>query len=404
MRPAVILAIAYVLIALNLHLLTGIDFANYIERGGFLAAAVYFCVRRGVHGPVLGIGVAVIGLIVFLGAISPYEFLDWGNLTFSLNQVVTVYLLLAARYSPRDGYDVLRIAAAAPILIVVMGLVYQMMGFWSVFGRGFSEDSGRLQGSLIPAFLAGYALCGTFAAVQLGATTHRRTFYALAILNCAILLMTGARAPAAIGLPLALVYIILSPQVGVRTKIAAPAVVLVTIAGLVMTVGQELIGRLVAGGSSGREEMWAYFERMGQEYYWTGIGYMQSYYVKLPHELATRVNSTAVHNDYVRLAAELGTPGTVVFYLLLTGAFAYAALRNGGWRGLVVSLLAYLGFLAYSWSDNAFGTASDYMLMVLGVIAGMRVIAPQSANQYRTVLSGRSAWRVRQDPEAQETA
>ena len=118
---------------------------------------------------------------------------------------------------------------------------------------------------------------------------------------------------------------------------------------------------------SGRDIMWAYLASFADDYFWTGIGYGHQFFAT-PRAIIINFGSAAAHNDYYRLAVELGYPGMIMFYLLLTLAMYFV------WSGRVVQrdpsvLIAYLGFLTLSITENVLSSPAYFPLLIV-TIAG----------------------------------
>jgi O-antigen ligase len=69
----------------------------------------------------------------------------------------------------------------------------------------------------------------------------------------------------------------------------------------------------------------------------------------------------APHNEFIRLAVELGVIGASLYIAFYVAIMLNAWLRAHAGRLLI--LLVGLGFLAFCYTDNAFMTATDYPML-----------------------------------------
>jgi len=367
MLPRAILLTGYLMTAFGLGLFD-IPYYNIALRAVFVAAAIGFIIIRGARPFVLGCMMVTIVYIIIIAFFTPYPEFTWEPVIFGLNQVLTVYLFMSVRYNSEDAARIFAIASWMPLLMFVVGFVYTLARFHPLFSQTMTGIV-RLQGTSIPAFYAGIAMCGTFAATKMAVHRPQARYVGLVLINLMILLATGARMPAAVAIPLCIILFATSRQLPAKVKLGFPVFGAVIAGGPLALAAGSLFSRLETGGTSGRDVMWDYIELLAHDYWWTGVGFMQILYMEFPHEVAVQVNGiTAVHNDFIRLYAEIGMPGMILFYSILSIAYLYAANKSGGWRNLPISTLTYIGFLAFSWTDNAFGTNEYYMLLVLGLL------------------------------------
>lgn len=369
MLARILIALAYLLTILNLQFVFQIERVSPIERSLFLGAALAFLLTRPLSRFIMGCWVATIGMAIILGALTRYPQFEWETLFLALNQITVLYVLLAIKPTRADRDGLLLIGALIPLASVALGLVYQLLGLWTMFQAEFATGLPRMSGSMIPAYLSAYAMAGTFAATALGTIRNRPVFFVLAIVDLGILLLAGGRAALAVTLPICAITFLASANTPLRVKVAVALAGPVALAGFLVTVGQTALSRLVSSTENGREILWQFTWGLADKHPWTGIGFGHAYWAT-PLRIKTMTGTQATHNDYIRLAAELGYIGMPLFYLLLILAVARAWLAG---HRTVLPWIALAGFLFVSRSDNALATPGEMMLVVFGVLANARV-------------------------------
>lgn len=372
--PRVIIILAYLIFILNLGEVLGLEAANVVSKGVFLLAAAACVLTRPVTYSVLVLLALCIVMILFLGVATTYPGFSWMTVIMSLNQIIIVYALLAYKPTARDADSFLRAASFFPIVCVVLGMAYNVTGLHSMYATEWGTGFGRLSGTLVPAFLSGLGMCGTFAALQLGVAGKRPAYLAVLAVNLIILLLAGGRMPLAVALVVSGASLMLNRAIPPRIKFYSVAAGTAALFVLVLGFGGTMIERLGASGDNGRLLMWGYLETLAAHYPWTGIGWGHQF-LSVPREISIQTGSSAAHNDYLRLLVELGQVGMPLFYLLLTGAVLITCVRDRigfNWTLLV----AYLGFLTISWTDNTVAAPSHFPILILAAIAHRRYGAP----------------------------
>jgi hypothetical protein len=360
---------AYILVILNLTPILGRATANVVEKSALVVAAVLFLAARPFSRPVACLMVATVALVVLLGAATIYPSFSWATVIVSLNQIVIVYVLLAIHPTDKDCDGFLQLAAWLPVASAVLGFAYQAAGIAPAFAVEFTSGLYRFQGSLLPAFLSGFAMCGAFSALQLGISGRKPIYYAVLAADFGILLAAGGRAPFAVALVVCAASLLLGRSINVRTKVTGILVGVGSLFFFILVFGEKLITRFQGSGDNGRLIMWGYLQTLIDQYPWTGIGFGHQY-LSVPREVSIVAGSTAAHNDYYRLAVELGQIGMPVFYLFLTAAVLIVARRNRVTDWTVI--LAFGGFLFLSRTDNTLAAPSHFPLVILAAFASTR--------------------------------
>jgi O-antigen ligase len=363
------IAIAYGIFIINAGAVLKVEAINVIEKGAFLIAATLYVTSRPRSNVILWMLGLNCLLIFFLGYFTTYPGFSWGTLIKSLNQIFIVYMLLACVPTEADRDAFLKIAAWLPIASTFLGILYHLAGLRAISGFEYSTGLMRFQGSLIPAFLAGVAMCGTFAAMQF-ALIKRPFYFGVAGADFLILLLTGGRAALAVTLVVCGVSFYLKPQVSLKLKTIGTVVGL-AVGGLMLGAMWESIAtRFQSSGANGRDVMWPYLEELASQYPWTGVGFGHQFFT-VPREVVILTGSTAAHNDFIRVMVELGYVGVAIFYTLFILAVLWV------WRSPHVNkspivLIALAGFLFLSRTDNALATPAYFPLIILSVMASVR--------------------------------
>ena len=191
--------LAYALYILNIGLVFKLEAVNAIEKLAFLVAALCFVMTRPVDRRVLVLLAVAVGMVLFLGLLTPYPYFQWTILISALNQFIIIYLFIAAKPSARDAQVILFLIAVAPVASALLGIAYDIVGIRPMFGAEFANRADRFRGSLIPSFLSGLAMCGVIACVLLVFRRGAR-YIPLGILNLGILVLAGGRAALAVAL------------------------------------------------------------------------------------------------------------------------------------------------------------------------------------------------------------
>ncbi|MCX5493777.1 O-antigen ligase family protein [Kaistia dalseonensis] len=327
-----------------------------------LFASIAFVMTRPRVGYMLG-ALALMILTTFISALmTRYPAFNWSVYIMSLNQIVVPMLFLSARPTIVDRDFVLRMASWVPITCAVLGLLYQAAGIRNVFGYEYGSGLPRFQGSLIPALFAGFTLSGSVAAMKYAHLVNRRYLW-LACINIVLLVLSGSRVPTAIALVLCAFIFYTNFNGQRRLKVMGTIIAGVGMVILLSTVGSGIIERFSQNGLSGRDVMWSYLEIVLAQYSDFGIGFGHQMSA-VPREVLIVTGSTAAHNDYLRLALELGYGGAIAFYALFMGSVLL--LWNSHYqRRDPLMLMGAISFFILSLTDNALAAPSHFPLLLI---------------------------------------
>lgn len=270
---------------------------------------------------------------------------------------VTPFLLFFCAKPANWGSTLRRAITLAPLLSVVLGTVLDVLGLRPVF---FHSGGLRLAGLGHPAFLAGVCLPAIYAGSMRWLRTASPREALLLAVNLVILLLTGARAPAAYAAIVIGGSLILAPGSAVPR---AHRLVLIA-AGLaavpVLLVVGEHYGSLrlfevldgEASNLSGRQLLWPMFEAASARAPWFGWG-LGSGNLVIPRDgpIAILIGTWAAHNEYLRIQVEGGHVGRTLLIVLFV-LWAMSHTRRLPPLERVVTSLIFLTFGAHAMTDN----------------------------------------------------
>ncbi len=260
--------------------------------------------------------------------------------------------------APRSWCDaVIAMVIRLPALVVLGGLGLDLAGVHALFG----EAAGlRLAGMGHPAFLAGFALAGVYAAlVELFRDGRGRDLAWLGA-NLLILALTGARAPLMLALAVVALALLFLPA---RRFDALARLPLLLAAGLLLPLLAVVAGKLTSirlfnvlsddpEGLSGRDLIWPLFQDAWAERPWTGWGVGAGKTLVDPDSLiAHLLGTTTAHNEYLRIGVDGGWLG-----LGLLGLFMAGWVWRHGTRlaqsDKAILYLVFMAFAVHSFTDS----------------------------------------------------
>ncbi len=174
---------------LLLALLAGLRFGSRLDPFNPVFAYAFMFASGLVHGLHPGLTVAD-SIRSVAGSAAPFAF------SFS-------------RLSRRWTDQIIRITAWTPLIDVALGAVFGALGIRPLF---IDSGGARLAALSHPAFLAGFALAGVYASLIELFRTGANRWLVLLLANLAVLLLTGARAPATYGLAVLALTLAFAPS------------------------------------------------------------------------------------------------------------------------------------------------------------------------------------------------
>lgn len=340
--------------------------------------------------PVIVAGVLMIVVSLTSAIFTRNVGFSWALYLRSINQFIVPVLLVAAIPTKNDRDFVLRFLSWAPILCVVVGVIYDLIGRGTLFSQDYTLGVPRLQGSLNSAFLGGLALTGVFAAMQSAQHVSIR-YLGVAAINLLVALLTAARMPIALTVALSATCFYLNfPNAG-GLKIIGTVVGGLSAAVFLMIFGGPLITRFSSTTMSGREAMWEYLLAVLEAYRDFGVGYGHQQTI-ISHEVYIVINSLHAHNDYLRIAVELGFWPTIIFFCLWL--FAMLAVWNHPRCGRnPIVLVGTITFAVLAFTDNAVSTSTHFPLLIIAAISGLAPVEVRKQTARSSQAHGR--WRRR---------
>jgi O-antigen ligase len=244
-----------------------------------------------------------------------------------------------------------------PLLSTVGGAILAITGLRPLF-----VDSGgeRLAGLGHPAFLAGVCLAAIYACLIRLYRGGGRGDLGLLLVNFAILMLTGARAPLAYGLAVTTITLAFfsAPAMLDRRRwlllIGAATLLPVLVLLDHSLTDIRLFNVLTAYTTdlSGRELLWPSFERAANQSYWLGWGLGAGNFIISPDsQVAKLLQTWAAHNEYLRMEVEGGQLGRG----LLVAAFVLWVVRrtqNLPRTERHIMSLIFIAFAAHAVTDN----------------------------------------------------
>lgn len=334
------------------------------------AFLLMFCVGLG-HGfyPGLTLSDSVRSLI---GAVAPFAF------TF-------------CRLPRRWSAAVIEATIWIPTLIMVFGALLTAAGV-RPFLAPDAEGSVRLAGPTLPAFLGGFAMIATYAAlIELYRNGRSRYLYLMA-LNLVILVGTGARSPLACAvLVTGIAFLaIRSTSFTMRKRVLPLILALLSLPILIVVAATSNSVRLLtilsggnAQGLSGRDIIWPFFEAAFARSPIVGWGLGAGKAVMDPDSLTVKLlGTTAAHNEYLRMGVEGGYVGitlVMLFMTLWTWHWTARIMRSDR----IIIRLVMLGFALQSITDNTLiaPTASVLFTWMSAVFARGNVEADEAVRE-----------------------
>lgn len=352
---------------LALHL--GGNVGNVAQKLLIILTGVAFVATRPMHrGVVVAIcAIAILTLVCAMG--TEWPGFEWRLYFGGLVSIIAPFALLTAQPESRDRQLVLLVFAALPVLTTLLGALYQLAGIGPMFALDTSLGGVRLSGSQDgPSFLAGAAFVGTVAALEVAERRHLG-YVALFALDVIVLALAGGRmAFGAAVLVCGIAYLRNFRQIPLL-KFFVPIWLLSIAAMAFLLSGGDMLRHLTSTSLSKRELIWAALQRQLDAHPWFGVG-LGNQQLLMPADLKGQgVGTIAGHNEYLRVAVELGYPGAIMFFLLTLGICFMV--WNSAWvRRDPIFLVTVAAFYLYTVTDNTFGAPQIYFILAVASFAG----------------------------------
>ena len=326
-------------------------------KGAELVLAAICILRYGLEPDVFNPGLGFLAMFVVGQAHGLHHDLTQAESLRSLVGSVAPFAFAFSRLSRHWAEAVVRTTAWIPLLSVAAGAILAIAGLRPLFLESGGE---RLAGLGHPAFLAGVCLAAIYAnLIELYREGESRTLLLL-MANFLILALTGARAPLAYAVAvtgLTLIFV-RSPAFPGRRRILPLLLAACLVPPLVILANDLAAVRLFnvlsneAGNLSGRDLLWPAFEQAAATSPWFGWGVGAGNAIIPPDsELARLIQTSAAHNEYLRVRVEGGLIGLGLLVLL----FVLWVMRHTSRlrrTDRVIMRLAFIAFAAHAYTDN----------------------------------------------------
>jgi hypothetical protein len=378
-----VFAIGYISYILNFEKVFGVEQAILISKCMLVLSAIMATATRPRITASFWLSCMALLLVFVTAVFSRFSEFEWTNWLRALNNVVVPFLFLSIVPNEKDRDSMLRVLAWGPVVSVIVGIFYQAIGRSTLFGSDSLNGAQRLQGSLIPAFLAGVALTGALAAFFLARCRDNR-FLKLAIVDVLILLMTAARTPLALAALICGYFFFFELNVARTKKVAVVAFSIVAGACFLATIGHSIVERFSSGNMSGRDILWRYLYTVIDRYWDFGVG-LGHVGLTVPHAVSVLVGGiVAPHNEFIRLSVELGVIGAALYIAIFVLIMRNLWSRAHAGRPIVI--LTGAGFLMLCYTDNAFLTPTYYPMLFA---VSFWVLCPPQRDRFAVTLAVR---------------
>jgi O-antigen ligase len=348
---------------------------NIVEKALLLLTGAAFVVTRPArHGIIVLIGAIVI-VSFFCAVGTQFHHFQWKLYVGGLVSIVAPFVLLAADPEEKDRLFVLRVFALIPLASVGIGGLYQVLGLHQLFNTD-ALGALRLGGTMVPAFLAGSCFTAAFVSMELADRQHLG-YGALFLANLAILVLTGGRMPLALTLVVCGLYFLRGFQRIPLLKFFAPVYFLVAAGFYLAFFGKNLLIRFQSHSLNGRDALWATVGRALAAHPWFGVG-LGNQQLLIPASLTGKTSTIAAHDEYLRIAVELGYPGAFLFFALSI-AILLVVWKSDWVRRDPMFLLCAAAFYVYCLTDNAIGTPQNFLFLTAAAFGCGRAREPLSA-------------------------
>jgi O-antigen ligase len=346
------------------------NIGNVVQKLLILFAGAAFIMTRPAHRGVIGLicAIAVLTLVCAIG--TDYPGFQWRLYCGGLASIVAPFVLLTAQPQARDRQLVLLVFGFLPVLMVLLGGLFQAVGMGHVITPDASGGS-RLSGTQdAPAFLAGAAFTGTFAALEL-AEQWGLGYMGLFLLDIVVLVFAGGRTALALAVFVCAIAYLRSFRRVPLLKFFVPIwlLSLAAVAFVVLPQRGNAIQHLMSTSLSNRDLIWAVLRRHLDAHPWFGVGLGNQQSLMYEGLKSRGAGTLAGHNEYLRIGVELGYPGAILFFLL-TWTICFLVWKSVWVRKDPIFLVGVVTFYLYALTDNAFLAPQIFFFLTVASFAG----------------------------------
>jgi O-antigen ligase len=342
---------------------------NIAQKLLIILTGVAFAATRPMHRGVVLLLFAIAGLTLVCAVGTEYPAFEWRLYIGGLVSIVAPFALMTAQPDSRDRQLVLQVFAALPVLMTLLGAVYQLAGIGRLFDADANLGGLRLGGSQDgPAYLAPVAFVGAVAAFELAERRHLG-YVALLALDIIVLVLAGGRmAFGAAVFACGIAYLRSFRRIPLL-KFFVPIWLVSFAAIALLSFGGNALQHLTSTTLSKRELIWAALQRQLDAHPWFGVG-LGNQQLLMPADLKGQgVATIAGHNEYLRLAVELGYPGAIIFFLL-TLIICFMVWNSAWIRRDPMFVVYVVSFYLYTLTDNSFSVPQIYFILTVASFAG----------------------------------
>ena len=312
-----------------------------------------------------GLGFAAIALAGFAHGLHPG--LTTADSLRSLVGSVAPFAFSFSALSIPWARAIIGMARLIPLITVAGGAVLAAAGIRPLF---VDMGGARLAALGHPAFLAGFCLTGAYAALIELLRDGRRRDVALLLVNFAILVATGARAPLIYGALVCALTLLFVPapafpwrrRLGLMLGIAVLLPVGFALADTLSGVRLFNVLSNEASNLSGRDILWPLFEKAADRSPWVGWGVgAGNAVIPQDSDVARLLGTFAAHNEYLRIRVEGGWLGLGLLVLLFAAWTRQHTARLPPSERAAMRLI-FLAFAAHAATDNVLISTSACVL------------------------------------------
>lgn len=400
-RPGLALALVLLLLAVSPQrwdFLPAAGLALPVQKALVVAPAVLL-LRRGIRWDI-ALPAIVCGMLVVAAVFTDASAFEAVSASVTLGGG---WVLAATRLDASESRLVLKVLVALPVLSVLVGGLLDVAGLRPLFNEEYFSGVARLQGATIAAHLGFLgAVSAVSAALLMRVPGVRRRWLLLGGVGApGIVIASGSRTATALTVVLALPVLLHLFRTATRRQRVAAGLVAVTLTAAAAPVAFSIFyerstasaeGEAAeAFNTSGRFENWAFYIEEIEDYPWFGRGL--GTVVDLTEGQDLEGSFTTPHNEFIRLAVELGYIGAAAVAVAIAFAW-YRAMGPDPTPGF--RLLLTLALLVYSAVDNTL-TTPQLAYAVGAMLAAWRGVGPLfdrlpdvAARQSRETTDGRA--------------
>lgn len=341
---------------------------NILQKLLIIFSGIALMATRPVHRGVVVLMAAIVALTFICAVGTDFPGFEWRLYIGGVVSAVAPFILLTAQPDAKDRHLGLVVFAFLPLLTIVVGGLYQLAGISPLFDSD-PQAGTRLGATQGPAYLAALCFTSTYAALELAERRHVG-YTALLAINSIILVLAGGRMALGMGFLVCGIAYLRSFRRFPLLKIFVPIWFIVLGGILLVSFGEDNLRHLGSTSLSNRDLIWAALERHLHAHPWFGVG-LGNQQLLVPASLTGKTGTFAGHNEYLRIAVELGYPGAILFFALTAGIFLLV--WNSAWvRRDPMFLVCAAAFYIYGLTDNTFSVPQAYFILAAASFACQR--------------------------------